>query len=750
MALNLGDLVAYLKVDDSGFGQGLGKAEGKFSGWGGKIAGLAGGAALAAGAAFAAAFSEAMDMEQANDKLAAQMGATGQYAADLGKIAGDVYAGAYGDSLGQVNEALRGVMQSGAVMEDASDEQIQHVTEGVLNLASAFDVDLRGATTAVGQMMRTGMAKDANEALDIITRGMQEGGDASGDLLDTFTEYPALFQRLGLGGSEAMGLINQGMANGARNSDLVADALKEFQIRATDGSKTSAASFEALGLNAEKMTATFAKGGPQAAAAMDVVFDRLRKTKGQADASTIAFGLFGTQSEDLGNALYALDPSDAVADMGKVAGAADQMGATLSDNAATKVEQFKRGAMQALITYIADYVLPFFGRLRGAAQTIADAFSGTNSTVSSALGSVGATLASAGEALRVIWDAIGGDILGGWRGVWNAIKTTFGGVLNIIRGVLNVFAGLFTGDWSRIWEGVKGIAKGAWGIITGIFSWAWSAIRAIVSIGAKAIGGLLSGLWAAVKGAAGAAWDWIVSKLSGAWRSIRSGVSSGVSAVVSFMRGLPGRILSALGNVGSLLLGAGRSLLEGLWNGISGAAGWLWGKIQGWASGVLSNIKGFFGIGSPSKVFAEYGGYLMQGMAQGIAAEAGTATKAALRASGQVSKALQSGGRAAAARELLNAIRSGKQVFEDYSFRGMSKNLDRYNEALVKMAPVSSSDPRATAGWLEQGLSRGAFGAPKPNVRVYIGNRELTDIVRVEADRSTAGAFNNYTQRMAY
>ena len=43
-----------------------------------------------------------------------------------------------------------------------------------------------------------------------------------------------------------------------------------------------------------------------------------------------------------------------------------------------------------------------------------------------------------------------------------AIRSVIGGVLTAIQGLLNVFAGIFTGDWSRVWEGVKGIFSGVW------------------------------------------------------------------------------------------------------------------------------------------------------------------------------------------------------------------------------------------------------------------------------------------------
>ena len=67
------------------------------------------------------------------------------------------------------------------------------------------------------------------------------------------------------------------------------------------------------------------------------------------------------------------------------------------------------------------------------------------------------------------------------------IRTVVGGVLTAIQGLLNVFAGVFTGDWSRVWEGVKGIFSGVWEAIKGI---AKGAMNGIIDI----INGLIGGL----------------------------------------------------------------------------------------------------------------------------------------------------------------------------------------------------------------------------------------------------------------
>lgn len=77
-------------------------------------------------------------------------------------------------------------------------------------------------------------------------------------------------------------------------------------------------------------------------------------------------------------------------------------------------------------------------------------------------------------------------------------------------------------------------------------------------------------------------------------------------------------IVQAFASLGGELINAGANLLHGLWEGISGAASWLWEKVSGWASSLVSGIKNFFGIHSPSTVFAEIGTNMGEGVGVGF------------------------------------------------------------------------------------------------------------------------------------
>ena len=77
-------------------------------------------------------------------------------------------------------------------------------------------------------------------------------------------------------------------------------------------------------------------------------------------------------------------------------------------------------------------------------------------------------------------------------------------------------------------------------------------------------------------------------------------------------------IVSAFGSLVGEMVNAGANLLHGLWEGISSAASWLWEKVTGWASSLVDGIKSFFGIHSPSTVFAEIGTNMGEGVGVGF------------------------------------------------------------------------------------------------------------------------------------
>ncbi|MGW6920851.1 phage tail tape measure protein [Streptomyces sp. NPDC054950] len=326
-------------------------------------------AALAAGAVIAKGLGDAIEQANITSKLQAQLGATGPDAAKYGKIAGKLYSKGITENFEQGAEAVRAVVNGGLVKPDATNKQLQSIAAKMSDVATTFGTDMGMQTQAVSALMKNGLAKNAGDALDVITVGMQKLGPNAEDLLETFQEYPRQLQKLGLDAKMSMGLFQQGLQGGARDTDIIADSLKEFSIRSIDMSKTSRDAYKALGLNAEQMEAQIAKGGKGAQAGLQTVLDKLRGMKDPVERNAAAVGLFGTQAEDLGDALFKLDPSKAVAAVGDVGGAAAKMGKTLHSGPSHELEVFQRRIQQGLTDVMAKYAVPALTNLAHAANT---------------------------------------------------------------------------------------------------------------------------------------------------------------------------------------------------------------------------------------------------------------------------------------------------------------------------------------------------------------------------------------------
>ena len=107
---------------------------------------------------------------------------------------------------------------------------------------------------------------------------------------------------------------------------------------------------------------------------------------------------------------------------------------------------------------------------------------------------------------------------------------------------------------------------------------------------------------------------------------ILTSLINGITSLMSNLRSAAGEIFNTVKNklaeLPSALVNIGKDLVRGLWNGINDMTSWVISKIQGFGESVLSGIRDFFGINSPSKLFEDQvGKYLAQGIGVGFTDE---------------------------------------------------------------------------------------------------------------------------------
>ena len=314
------------------------------------------GAVIGAGAAIAGGIllgiKQGLAIEAERDLFGARTGLDEATAARFGRAAGEAYSNAWGDSIAANLDTARVALEQGLINRDSIERDVEAVIASLSGISQIMEADIPTAARAAGQLIKTGLAGNAQQAFDVLVAGYQNGADASRDLLDTLVEYPTHFRDLGLSAQDAVGLLTQGLKGGAFNADKVADSLKELTIRVKDlGDKNAGDALAKIGLGHEEMARKFAEGGPAAREGLQQILDGLRGIEDPAARAQLAVALFGTQAEDMAGALASLDLSTAAQQLGGIegaAGAADRALATMSDNTSTKIESARRNIEVAM------------------------------------------------------------------------------------------------------------------------------------------------------------------------------------------------------------------------------------------------------------------------------------------------------------------------------------------------------------------------------------------------------------------
>ncbi|MCB5179509.1 phage tail tape measure protein [Streptomyces antimicrobicus] len=646
---------------------------GKMGRFRGAMAGM--GAAVLAALPLAAlvAFSKGLDEIHNRAKLAASMGLTGKDAEQAGKLAGQLYVSGFGESTAETGEIVRRVSQDLNMGVHAVD--FKPVASKVAAISEVMNQEIGGTTKAVANLMRNGLAKNADEALDVVAAGFVNGVDKSQDFLDTLNEYTAPFKRLGLDGPKAVGLLSQGLKAGARDADFVADALKEFSIRAIDASTTSATAYEELGLNAEEMTAKIARGGAEAEQGLSLVLERLRGTEDPVKRNAAAVGLFGTKAEDLADSLFALNPQTAVQSLGKVKGAAQQMADTMHHNAAAKVEGFKRKLEMGFTNAAASAITSFESvghKLAPAFQAIGQVLSpfvqglqlvGQKIRASFDTGAARVALGQLTAKLSGIWAAVGPalqqfvlffrtTLMPVFQELWlkaqpvlvqlwqtfmtylDFIKTSIQVFVTTVQVLWSVFGGTILQyvrtAWSAVWQvisGVLSVIQGIYnvfiGIFTGNWSRAWQGVKQIFSGVWEVIVGVCRAVTNTIKTVLRLALDAVKALWSAAWNGIKSVFSSIWSGITGYFSNALGNLRanasSGVSAVKSFFVNGFQSLYAAVRDKVSSVVGVV-REIPGKVSGALS------GLGS---TLTGIGRNIIQGLVNGIRGSLGAVMSAA-------------------------------------------------------------------------------------------------------------------------
>lgn len=258
----------------------------------------------------------------------------------------------------------------------------------------------------------------------------------------------------------------------------------------------------------------------------------------------------------------------------------------------------------------------FRNNIIGIWDGIKDKFNEFGQGIVDRLNALGFDFESFTEAISALWNGFCELLAPVFEGVFNQVSVIIGSVLDAVMGILDIFIGLFTGNWEQCWNGVKEVFGAVWELIKGTFeSWAM-AFQGIADTvlgwfgtsweecwtGAK---DFFAGIWDGIKEAFASAgdglkniWDNIVNAVSSAWETIQNVVQVGIMFLGELIQlgfdiiTIPFRFIWE--NCKEYIIAAWdfiKEKVESVLNTISEIITNVWNAISGFLGPILEGIK---------------------------------------------------------------------------------------------------------------------------------------------------------------
>lgn len=183
------------------------------------------------------------------------------------------------------------------------------------------------------------------------------------------------------------------------------------------------------------------------------------------------------------------------------------------------------------------------------------------------------------EFIKPIWLAFCNFLAPVFEGAFGIILSIFNAIKDTMLGILDIFIGIFTGNWKKAWDGVKLVFSGIWEGIKGILDNVLNTIKQIVSSAVEGIRNTVTNVFNGLKNTVSNIWNGIKAVIFGVWNSIRNGVYTAVNAVRT--------------TVSSVFDGI-RNTTVTIWNGIKSAIVNPISAAKNVIGRIINGIKGLF------------------------------------------------------------------------------------------------------------------------------------------------------------
>ena len=590
-------------------------------------------------AAGKAVFGVASDYEQANARIAAAFGVSGEEAERFSGIGKRIYEGGWGQSLDEVNDAL---VQCKSTLRDVSDEDLQTVTTNALMLSDTFGADVNESIRGTNALME-GFGLSATEASDLLTAGMQRGLNYTDELGDNLSEYSVRWGEAGMSASEYFSLLEAGTSNGAYNLDKVGDYLNEFLTALSDGRMEE--SIGSFSEGTQEVFENFKNGSATAEDMLQAVLGDLTQMPNEYDKAALASTLWSSLGED--NAMGMIESLAGVQDsFGDVTGAAQQAQEAASDSFAVKSQEAMR-ELQGSIEPLGEPLLNIATNVAGVVKSFSEWFAGIGeggqtavlaiATIAAAIGPVLSTVGTVvdtvpkiGAAFQVV-GKLGAGALGLiaahpvvaaiaaiiaavvllWNNceefrdavtaVWDAVCAAFEVATQVAGDVAQSVGEFFSQLGEKlggVWDGICSTVQGAIDAVSQVITDVVTALSEWWGATWEGISGTASAIWEAIYGAVSAYIQYVsdvigaaLGVIQGVWDTVWGAVSSTASSIWDAISSAIGAAINAISSTISAVLSAIQAVWDSIWGAVSSTASSVWGGISSTISSIVNGIR---------------------------------------------------------------------------------------------------------------------------------------------------------------
>lgn len=558
-------------------------------------------------AAGAAALNTASSYEQATARIQSALGLTADEAEALGEVGESIYENGFGASLDAVDDALISVRQNMGALNEAD---LSYVTQAALTLADTLGMDVNESVRGASALM-DGFGLYAQEAMDLLVAGAQEGLDFSGELGDNLAEYGPRFAEMGFSAEQYFSILKAGSENGAYSLDKVNDFLNEFQTSLSDGRMDAA--IGSFSQSTQDLFQSWKEGGATGQQVYEAVLGELAQMPEGYERAQLASQLWGSLGED--NAMAMITSLGGVDDaFGDVAGAAGEAGEAASDSFASKWQSAVRTVTGALEP-LGDPLVNIASNVADAVKAFGEWFSGIGEggqmavlALAGVLAAIGPVLTLAGNLVTVVpavTAALSGA--GGAAGLLSGAVAALGGPVTAVVAAIAALAAAIVYLWNTNDEFRAAVAEAwnaVWGTVQGVIDQlrpyveqAWAAISNAVAQAMNVIMPIVSAGFQFIIAVAVPILQQLIENVANTFQVILSTVTGVMNGIAMVIQGawtlIQGIVQTVLGIINGIVTGDFSQMqagIQGIMSGITGVISGAWNAIISVVGGAINGV----------------------------------------------------------------------------------------------------------------------------------------------------------------